>query len=59
LVRTDGSRFLLELGASADDQSILRAALATGPVREFRTNVPSLLDIFREAMTESTAAAAS
>ena len=27
-----------------------------GPVREFRHDVPSLLDIFREAMTESTAA---
>ena len=59
LVRTDGSRVLLELDASADDQAILRAALATGPVHEFRANLPSLLDIFREAMTENTAAAAS
>jgi ABC-2 type transport system ATP-binding protein len=56
LVRSDGSRVLLELDASADDQAILRAALATGPVHEFRANVPSLLDVFREAMTESTAA---
>jgi ABC-2 type transport system ATP-binding protein len=59
LVRTDGSRVLLELGTSADDQSILRAALATGPVREFRANLPSLLDIFREAMTETVATVAS
>ena len=59
LVRTDGSRVLLELDASADDQVILRAALATGPVQEFRANLPSLLDIFREAMTENTVAAAS
>jgi ABC-2 type transport system ATP-binding protein len=59
VVRTDGTRVLLELDASADDQAILRAALATGPVREFRANLPSLLDIFREAMTESTAAAVS
>jgi ABC-2 type transport system ATP-binding protein len=59
VARTDGSRVLLELDASADDQAILRVALATGPVREFRANLPSLLDIFREAMTESTAAAAS
>jgi ABC-2 type transport system ATP-binding protein len=58
VVRTDGSRVLLELDASADDQAILRAALATGPVREFRANLPSLLDIFREAMTENTVAAA-
>jgi ABC-2 type transport system ATP-binding protein len=57
LVRRDGSRVLLELEASADDQAILRAALATGPVREFRTNIPSLLDVFREAMTEIVAAA--
>ena len=59
VVRTDDSRVLLELDASADDQAILRAALATGPVREFRANLPSLLDIFREAMTENAAAAAS
>ena len=58
-VRADGTRVLLELDASTDDQAILRTALATGPVREFRANVPSLLDIFREAMTESTAAVAS
>jgi ABC-2 type transport system ATP-binding protein len=58
-VRVEGSRVLLELDPSADDQTILRAALATGPVREFRANLPSLLDIFREAMTESTAAAVS
>src|ERR1700730_17563496 len=55
VVRGDGSRVLLELDASADDQAILRAALATGPVHEFRANLPSLLDVFREAMTESTA----
>lgn len=59
VVRADGTRFLLELDASADDQAILRAALATGPVREFRANLPSLLDVFREAMTESVAIAAS
>ena len=53
VVRTDGTRWLLELDAAADDQAVLRAALATGPVREFRRRVPSLLDIFREAMTEA------
>lgn len=60
VVRTDGTRVLFELDGAADDQAILRAALATGPVREFRRNLPSLLDVFREAMTEApTAAAAS
>jgi ABC-2 type transport system ATP-binding protein len=59
IVRADGTRVLLELDSSADDQAILQAALASSPVREFRANVPSLLDIFREAMTESTAPVAS
>jgi ABC-2 type transport system ATP-binding protein len=59
IVRTDGTRVLLQLNESVDDQAVLRAALATGPVREFRRDVPSLLDIFREAMTEAQVAAAS
>jgi ABC-2 type transport system ATP-binding protein len=59
VVRADGTRVLLELDPTADDQAILRAALATGPVHEFGANLPSLLDIFREAMTESAAAVAS
>ena len=50
-VRAEGTRFLLELDLSVDDQSVLQAALKTGPVREFRRDVPSLLDIFREAVT--------
>ena len=58
VVRTDGTRVLVQLDGSGD-QSVLRAALATGPVREFRRDVPSLLDIFREAMTEGRVAAAS
>ena len=51
VVRVDGSRVLLQLNDSTDDQSVLRAALATGPVHEFRRDLPTLLDIFREAMT--------
>lgn len=57
IVRRDGSRVLLELDGTADDQAVLRAALATGPVREFRRDEPSLLEIFREAMTEERIAA--
>ena len=52
VVRSDGTRALIELDDSADDQAVLKAALATGPVREFRRNLPSLLDVFREAMSE-------
>jgi ABC-2 type transport system ATP-binding protein len=55
VVRTESTRLLLELDPSADDQAVLRAALATGPVREFRRDVPSLLDIFREAVSEQKA----
>ena len=56
VVRSDGTRVLIQLDGEADDQAVLRAALASGPVREFRRRVPSLLDIFREAMTENAAA---
>jgi len=59
VVRNDGTRWLIELDSSSSDQAVLQAALATGPVREFRRDVPSLLDIFREAMTEDRVAAAS
>ena len=52
VVRTDGSRLLIELDGSADAQAVLRAALAGGPVLEFRRDEPTLLEIFREAMTE-------
>ncbi len=57
LVRREDTRLLVELEPSTDDQSVLRAALATGPVREFRRHLPTLLDLFREAMTEGTVAA--
>ncbi len=57
VVRNDGTRWLIELDGGSSDQAVLQAALATGPVREFRRDVPSLLDIFREAMTEDRVAA--
>ena len=55
LVRTTGTRYLVELQNGAGDQAILRAAMQTGPVHEFRRDLPTLLDIFREAMTEARA----
>jgi ABC-2 type transport system ATP-binding protein len=57
VVRTDGTRWLLELDGRTPDQAVLQAALSTGPVHEFRRDVPSLLDIFREALTEDRVAA--
>ncbi len=53
VVRTQGSRYLVELTNGTGDQAVLRAALQSGPVHEFRRDVPTLLDIFREAMTEA------
>ena len=42
----------LELGDGADDQAVLKAALATGPVREFAREQPSLTELFRSVVTE-------
>ncbi len=53
LVQTDGSRVLLELADGADDQAVLRTALATGPVREFRRAEPTLVEMFRGVVGEA------
>jgi ABC-2 type transport system ATP-binding protein len=52
VLRTEGSRTLLALEATGDDQAVLRAALETGPVREFRRDVPSLSEVYRHVVTE-------
>jgi ABC-2 type transport system ATP-binding protein len=52
VLRTEGSRTLLELDAGCDDQAVLRAALETGPVREFRRDVPRLSEVYRNVVTE-------
>jgi ABC-2 type transport system ATP-binding protein len=52
VLRTDGTRTLLELEPGSDDQTVLRAALESGPVREFRRDVPSLSDLFRHVVSE-------
>jgi ABC-2 type transport system ATP-binding protein len=51
-LQTAGSRWLLELAPRVDDQAVLQAALATGPVREFARDVPSLSELFRHFVTE-------
>jgi len=56
LVRVEGSRVLLELLPGCDEQALLRAALQTGPVREFRRDMPALSELFRQVMTEEAAA---
>lgn len=51
-VRAEGSRRLLELAPGSDDQAVLTAALATGPVLEFAPYVPSLSELFRHLVNE-------
>jgi len=52
---TEGRRIVLELEPGTDDQDVLRAALATGPVREFARRRPSLTELFRNVVAEHTA----
>ena len=55
VLEVDGSRTVLELDGSpdgADDQAVLTAALATGPVREFVRRRPDLTDLFRDVVGE-------
>ncbi len=51
-VRTDGTRRLFELDPGVDDQALLQAALATGPVHEFERVEPSLGELFRSVIGE-------
>ncbi|WP_020499321.1 ABC transporter ATP-binding protein [Sciscionella marina] len=48
-----GTRTIVELAEGADDQQVLQAALATGPVREFARHRPSLTELFRNVVTEN------
>jgi ABC-2 type transport system ATP-binding protein len=52
LVSRDMSGLLFEIDPGADDQALLQAALATGPVREFHRVEPSLGEIFRTVLQE-------
>jgi ABC-2 type transport system ATP-binding protein len=52
VIEADGARWVLELGEGVDDQQVLQAALATGPVREFRRVRPGLTERFRDIVAE-------
>lgn len=56
VVEVAGTRTTLRLADDADDQAVLKAALATGPVREFTRNRPTLTELFRNVVTEEPAA---
>lgn len=47
---------VLQLDPEADDQLVLKAALDTGPVREFTRRRPSLTELYRHFVTEIEAA---
>jgi ABC-2 type transport system ATP-binding protein len=49
---------VLELVAGADDQQVLAAALATGRVAHFAWREPTLVELFRGAVTETREVAA-
>ncbi|XVS65045.1 ABC transporter ATP-binding protein [Actinosynnema sp. CA-299493] len=53
---TSTGRTVLEVTSDVDDQAVLRAALATGPVHEFARQRPSLTELFRSVVTEESAA---
>jgi ABC-2 type transport system ATP-binding protein len=48
----ENGRTTLELAEGADDQPVLAAALATGPVHEFARRRPSLMQLFRDVVSE-------
>jgi ABC-2 type transport system ATP-binding protein len=47
-----GTRTELELDGGIDDQTVLKTALATGPVHEFARRRPSLTELFRNVVAE-------
>jgi ABC-2 type transport system ATP-binding protein len=49
---------VLELGPGTDDQQVLAAALATGRVTHFAWRQPSLVELFRGAVTDTPGVAA-
>ncbi|MEU1004672.1 ABC transporter ATP-binding protein [Streptomyces tibetensis] len=51
VVSREGSRTRLRLAKGADDQRVLHAALATGPVLAFVSERPPLSDLYRDLVT--------
>ena len=49
---------VLELGPGADDQQVLAAALGTGRVAHFAWREPTLVELFRDAVTDTREVAA-
>ena len=55
VIEQTAGRTVLELAPGVDDQSVLQAALAAGPVHQFGRLQASLTDLFRHVVSETTA----
>jgi len=55
VVEHAGDRITLRLHPDTDDQVVLRAALAAGPVREFTRQRQTLTELFRNVVADHTA----
>ncbi|HEV3361597.1 MAG TPA: ATP-binding cassette domain-containing protein [Pseudonocardiaceae bacterium] len=55
VVEHTGDRITLRLHPDTDDQVVLRAALAAGPVREFTRQRQTLTELFRNVVADHTA----
>ncbi|MFP5072352.1 ABC transporter ATP-binding protein [Pseudonocardia nantongensis] len=52
VLATDGDRTRVELAAGTDDQTLLTAALAAGPVHAFGPHRPPLTELYRDAVAD-------
>lgn len=52
VVSVDGARTRLRLTDGVDDQDVLRAAVAAGPVHEFRRFRPPLTELYRDVVRD-------
>ncbi|MET4927086.1 ATP-binding cassette domain-containing protein [Streptomyces sp. PSRA5] len=55
VVSREGTRTRLRLAKGADDQKVLHAALATGPVSTFVSEQPPLTELYRDLVTRDDA----
>jgi ABC-2 type transport system ATP-binding protein len=55
IIADDGTRARLRLDAGTDDQQVLKAAVAAGPVHEFRQVRPPLTELYRDVVQEAAA----
>jgi ABC-2 type transport system ATP-binding protein len=56
LLAAQGDTVTLSLAPGVDDQIVLKAALAAGPVTEFSWRTPDLVELFRHVVTTEEAA---